>query len=79
MRSLKEDNAAMAKIRTTARKLGYLVFRVTHPPESGQTVGAQRIYRGQPYIPGESVTQGATGTGQLSVTVQGQICYLPGY
>lgn len=79
VRSLKEDNSAMAKIRSTARRLGYLVFRVTYPPESGQTVGAQRIYRGQPSLPGESVSQGATATGQLSVTVQGQICYLPGY
>lgn len=78
VRSLKEDNAAMAKIRATARKLGYLVFRVTHPPAAGQTVGAQRLYRGQPSIPGESVSQGATGTGQLSVTVKGQICYIPG-
>ena len=78
VRSLKEDNAAMAKIRRTARQLGYLVFRVTYPPSAGQTVGAQRIYRGQPSIPGESVSQGATGTGQLSVTVKGQICYIPG-
>lgn len=78
VRALKEDNAAMAKIRSTARNLGYLVFRVTYPPSSGQTVGAQRIYRGQPSIPGESVSQGGTGTGQLTVTIKGQVCYIPG-
>jgi len=70
IRSLKEDNAAMTKIRTVARALGYLVFRITFPG------GAQRLFRGQPSLPGESVTQGATGTGQLSVTIRGQICYL---
>ncbi|HKX44617.1 MAG TPA: phage tail tube protein [Burkholderiaceae bacterium] len=70
VRSLKEDNAAMMKIRQVARSLGYLVFRITFPG------GAQRLFRGQPSIPGESVTQGATGTGQLSVTIRGQICYL---
>lgn len=74
--SLKEDNTAMAKIRSTARALGFLVFRVTYPPASGQTVGAQRLFRGQPSIPGENVGKGAVGTGQLSVTVKGQVCYL---
>ena len=76
IRSLKEDNQALAKIRSVARQLGYLVFRITFPPSAGETVGAQRLFRGQPSIPGESVTQGATGTGQLSVTIRGQICYL---
>ncbi len=70
IRSLKEDNQALAKVRAVARALGYLVFRITFPG------GAQRLFRGQPSIPGESVTQGATGTGQLSVTIRGQICYL---
>lgn len=71
VRSLKEDNQAMAKIRQVARGLGFMVFRITFPG------GAQRLFRGQPSIPGESVQQGATGTGQLSVTIRGQICYLP--
>lgn len=71
VRSLKADNAAMAKIRTVARALGYLVFRITFPD-----TGEQRLFRGQPSIPGESVSQGATGTGQLSVTVAGHVCYL---
>lgn len=78
VRSLREDNTAMAKVRSTARALGNLVFRITHPPAAGQTTGAQRIFRGQPSIPGESVAQGGTGTGQLSVTIKGQVCYLPG-
>ena len=70
IRSLKVDNQALAKIRSTARALGFLVFRITLPG------GAQRLFRGQPSIPGESVQQGATGTGQLSVTIQGQVLYL---
>ncbi len=76
IRSLKEDNEALAKIRSVARGLGFLVFRITLPPSEGQTTGAQRLFRGQPSIPGESVAQAATGTGQLTVTIRGQICYL---
>lgn len=71
IRSLKEDNAALAFIRKTARKLGFCVFRVTFAG------GAQRAFRGQPSRPGESVQQQATGTGQLSVTVSGNVLYLP--
>ena len=71
IRSLKADNQALAKIRSVARVLGYLVFRITFP-----ITGEQRLFRGQPSLPGESVTQGASGTGQLTVTVRGQICYL---
>jgi hypothetical protein len=70
IRSLKVDNQALAKIRSVARNLGFMVFRITMPG------GAQRLFRGQPSIPGESVQQGATGTGQLSVTIRGQILYL---
>lgn len=70
IRSLTEDNQALAKVRQVARRAERLVFRITLAD------GAQRIFRGQPSIPGESLTQGATGTGQLSVTVRGQILYL---
>ena len=76
IRSLKEDNTALAKVRQVARALGFLVFRITIPPSGTDTVGAQRLFRGQPSIPGESVAQGGTGTGQLTVTIRGQICYL---
>jgi hypothetical protein len=76
IRALKDDNAAMAKIRKVARAIGHLVFRVTYPPSDGETVGSQRLYRGQPSLPGESVQQGASATGQLTVTIDGQICFL---
>lgn len=71
LRSLEADNDALTKIRQVARAAGEVVIRIT------LARGAQRIFRGQPSIPGESLTQGATGTGQLSLTVKGQICYLP--
>lgn len=71
LRSLEADNDALTKIRQVARAAGEIVVRIT------LAKGAQRIFRGQPSIPGESLTQGATGTGQLSLTVKGQICYLP--
>lgn len=70
VRALKSDNQAMAKIRAVARQLGFLVFRITFP------TGEQRLFRGQPSIPGETLQQGATGTGQMQVTIRGQICYL---
>lgn len=71
LRSLSEDNSALDKIRRAARASNKLVFRIT------LNDGAQRLFRGTPSIPGESLTQGATGTGQLQVTITGQICYLP--
>lgn len=70
VRALTEANEALQKIRAVARAAGRLVFRITHPD------GAQRLFRGQPSIPGESVAQGATGTGQLTVTIKGAILYL---
>ena len=76
LRSLKEDNVALDKIRSVARELGFLVFRITLPPTAPDTFGAQRLFRGQPSIPGESVAQAGTGTGQMSVTIRGRIVYL---
>lgn len=77
IRSLKVDNQALAKIRTVARQLGFMVFRITLPGLPGAAFGGgQRLFRGQPSLPGESVQQGATGTGQLSVTIRGRILYL---
>jgi hypothetical protein len=69
--TLKVDNAAMKKLRATGRALDFALFRITF------LSGEQRIFRGQPSIPGESVSQSALGTGQLSVTVKGQIVFLP--
>ena len=77
IRALKDDNQAMAKIRQVARGLGSLVFRITHLKDGVETVGAQRLFRGQPSIPGESLQQGGTGTGQMTVTVTGQVCFIP--
>jgi hypothetical protein len=71
IRSLEEDNDALALIRKYSRALKKMVFRIT------LNGGAQRIFRGTVSLPGESVAHGATGTGQLTVTVKGQICYLP--
>lgn len=71
VRSLTEDNEAMAKIRAIARKLEYLVFRITLHN------GAQRIFRGQPSLPGENLAVKGSGTGSLSVTVSGDVLYLP--
>jgi hypothetical protein len=70
VRSLTEDNAALAKIRAVARASDKMVFRITLAD------GAQRIFRGSPSIPGESLTQGGLGSGQMTVTVKGAVLYL---
>lgn len=70
LRSMTEDNAALAKIRSVAKAAGKLVFRITLAD------GAQRVFRGSPSIPGESVNQGSLGSGQMTVTVKGTVCYL---
>lgn len=71
VRALTEDNLAMAKVRSVARALGYLVFRITLDD------GAQRVFRGQPSLPGENLAVKGLGTGSLSVAVIGDILYLP--
>jgi hypothetical protein len=68
--SYTEDNTALAKIRSVAKAAGKLVFRITLAD------GAQRVFRGSPSIPGESVSQGSLGKGQLTVTIKGSVCYL---
>lgn len=68
--ALTADNEALGLIRRAAMTQQYLVFRITHP------TGGMRVFRGQPSIPGESVGKGAVGTGQLSVTVKGQVLFL---
>ena len=65
------DDEALGLVRAAALSQAYLVFRIT------LSDGAQRIFRGQPSLPGENVGQGALGTGSLDVSVKGQICFLP--
>jgi len=65
-----EQSAAMLAIRRAARSQGYLVFRIT------LKTGAQRIFRGQPSLPGESVQKGQLGTGSFTVKVKGEVDFL---
>jgi len=65
------DEEALQLIATAAINQAYLVFRITFKD------GAQRIFRGQPSMPGEDVGQGALATGTIEVTVKGQVLRLP--
>lgn len=64
------DDEAMGLINVAAMNGSYLVFRIT------LSDGAQRVFRGQPSMPGENVGQGALGTGSISVTVKGAVLRL---
>lgn len=66
-----QDDEALGLIRTAALEQAYLVFRITLSDNS------QRIFRGQPSLPGEDVGQGALGTGTFNVTVSGAVLFLP--
>jgi hypothetical protein len=68
--SEKAPGQAMALIEKAARKQLDLVWRITFK------TGEQRIWRGQPDLPGEDVQQGQKGTGSFNVTVRGQILKL---
>lgn len=65
------DGEALGLVNDAAVDQAYLVFRITLKD------GSQRVFRGQPSLPGENVQQGAVGTGSLSVTVKGRILRLP--
>ena len=65
------DDEALGLVRAAALSQAYLVFRIT------LSDGAQRIFRGQPSLPGENVGQGALGTGSFDVTVKGAVLFLP--
>lgn len=65
------DEEALQLINAAALNQDYLVFRITFKD------GAQRVFRGQPSMPGEDVGQGALATGSFEVTVKGQILRLP--
>lgn len=65
IRSETISSVAMQRIREAARANAYLVFRITLKD------GNVRVFRGQPSLPGESVGQGAVGSGSFSVKVKG--------
>ena len=65
------DDEALGLVRAAAISQAYVVFRIT------LSDGVQRIFGGQPSLPGENVGQGALGTANFSVTVKGQILFLP--
>ena len=65
------QDEALKLVRTAARSQGYAVFRITTKN------GARRIFRGQPSLPGEDTQQGAIATGSFSVTVKGEVLFLP--
>lgn len=65
------DDEALGLINAAALAGDYLVFRITLAD------GKQRVFRGQPSMPGENVGQGALGTGSFSVTVKGRVLRLP--
>lgn len=65
------DEEALTLVRAAALSQAYLVFRIT------LSDGCQRIFRGQPSLPGEDVGQGALGTGTFNVTVSGAVLFLP--
>lgn len=65
------DDEALGLVRAAALSQAYLVFRIT------LSDGCQRVFRGQPSLPGENVGQGALGTGSFSVTVKGHVLFLP--
>lgn len=71
LRALADDNQAMLKVREAAENLEALVFRVT------LATGQQRLFHGQPSLPGEDVNVGGLGTGSLTVTVKGRSLFLP--
>ncbi|WKB52311.1 phage tail tube protein [Eleftheria terrae] len=65
LRAESVSSAALQRLREVARKGDWLIFRITLKD------GAVRLFRGQPSLPGESVSSGASGTGSFSVKVKG--------
>ena len=58
-------SAAMQLIEAAVQSQGKVTVRITLP------TGAVRIFRGEPSLPGESVSQGAVGTGSMDFAVKG--------
>lgn len=63
---------AIQLLRATALNSQARVFRVTLPED-----GSQIIWRGEPSIPGFNMQKGQVATGGFSVTVTGQVVYVP--
>lgn len=63
--------AAMLQIESAAQAGDYVVFRISFPN------GERRVFRGQPSLPGESVSVSAMATGSFSVNVKGRVLKLP--
>lgn len=62
--------AAVRLLRQQAKAAGSVLFRIT------LSNGAQRIFRGEPSLPSESVSSGQLGSGAMTVTVKGDVLFL---
>jgi len=62
---------ALAVVRAAALNDGYITVRIT------LSNGERRIFRGQPGLPGESLSLGALATSGFGIKVKGQILMLP--
>ena len=65
------QNAAVILCRNAALANGYVVVRIT------LSNGERRIFRGQPSLPGESMSVGQKATGTLEFTIKGKVGMLP--
>lgn len=65
------QNAAVKLVRAAALISDYVVVRITLKN------GERRIFRGQPGLPGESMSVGQKATGQIAFTVKGKVGMLP--
>jgi hypothetical protein len=63
-------SSAMQLLESAVQVQGAVVVRITLPN------GAVRIFRAEPSLPGESVQQGAVGTGSLDMAVKGFVLKL---
>lgn len=69
---LSEDSpgAAMQALENAAISQSFVVFRITYK------TGAQRVFRGQPSLPTESLSKGEVGTGSFGAVVKGRVLKL---
>lgn len=65
------QNAAAILCRNAALAGGYVVVRIT------LSNGERRIFRGQPGLPGESMSVGQKATSSIAFTVKGKVGMLP--